>query len=350
MKTGFSIYLSSGMEQIESIIHQAKNAGATQAFTSLHIPEENYGDYKKNVLELFRLTNEAGIGLMIDVEGETPARLGLKRMEDLLDYGVTSIRLDYGFRLEDIVSLSKTFQIVWNASTISPFEIRKLEQYGADTGRFTACHNFYPKPYTGLSIERVHEMNSRLQMLGFNVAAFVPGDEILRGPLCEGLPTVEDHRFKKERIALNMLELYRANTNQVFIGDVNLSGNGWQEFKSISEGVIPLRTDLSEAYSDLYDRTWHERADSSPYVVRLEESRAYFAGKSIPASDTGECEPGAVCIGNDAYLRYKGEVEICRRKRASDSRVNVIGKVCNQDLEYIPFIENGMGIQFLRRQ
>ena len=55
------------------------------------------------------------------------------------------------------------------------------------------CHNFYPKQFTALSLESVREINRRLRCLGFDTMGFVPGNKELRGPLQEGLPTVEEH-------------------------------------------------------------------------------------------------------------------------------------------------------------
>ncbi|MBR5636940.1 MAG: DUF871 domain-containing protein [Pseudobutyrivibrio sp.] len=344
MKTGFSIYLSSGIEKNEEVIRKAKNAGASYGFTSLHIPEEDYEDYKKRVVQLLDLTNKAGIELMIDVDGDTPNRLGLKHMGDLLDYGVTSIRLDYGFSDKDVVALSKHFDIVWNASTTSPSDIKKWEALGADISRFTACHNYYPKPYTGLDVDRVKDINTNLRIAGYRVSAFIPGDKDFRGPLYQGLPTIEEHRSSCKKVALNMLELYRANTDIVMVGDVDLSDEGWQQFKWLSDGIIPLRVTLDNDYTELYGKIGHERPDSSSYIIRVEESRGWFAGKSIVPKNTVDCKVGSISIGNDSYLRYKGELEICRMPRIADEKVNVIGQVWEEDLEYIPFIESGMGV------
>ena len=348
MKTGFSIYLSSGIEKNEEVVHKAKKAGAAYGFTSLHIPEEEYEDYKKKVVQLLNLTNKAGIELMIDVDGDTPKRLGLRSMEDLIDYGVTSIRLDYGFSDADVVALSKHFNIVWNASTIMPSDIRKWESMGADISKFTACHNYYPKPYTGLDIERVGEVNSKLRIAGYRVSAFIPSDKDLRGPLYLGLPTIEDHRSRANRVALNMLELYNAETDIVMVGDVDLSEDGWSQFSQLSEGVIKLRARLAKNYEDLFGRVCHERPDSSGYVIRAEESRGWFAGKAIPEENTKACEIGTISIGNDNYLRYKGEIEISRRPRPCDDKVNVIGEIVKEDLEYLPYIVNGMGFMLVK--
>lgn len=344
MKTGISIYLSSGPEKNEEVIHKAHAAGVTYGFTSLHIPEEEYSDYKEKVIHLLKLCSCAGISLSVDVDNETPSRLGIAKMEDLLQYGVSSIRLDYGFTDSEVVELSKNFHIVWNASAVTLADIRKWEKLGADVSKFTACHNYYPKPYTGLSLSRVKEINAGLKAYGFETEAFVPGDKDFRGPLYEGLPTVEDHRNCKEDLCVNMLELYQAYSDIVLVGDVDLSEEGWSSLKSLSRDVIPLRADFYEEFDDIAQsirgRVSHERPDSSEYVIRSCESRSWFKDMTIQPQNTIECRSGSICISNDGYLRYKGEVEICRLKRPADNRVNVIGRIKDKDIRLIPYIKN----------
>src|SRR5699024_11291014 len=59
-----------------------------------------------------------------------------------------------------------------------------------------AWHNYYPRPETGLDKLEFINMNKWLKEKGITVMAFVPGEGDLRGPLFEGLPTLEDHRYK----------------------------------------------------------------------------------------------------------------------------------------------------------
>ena len=194
MQTGISLYFSEGIEQNERTIERARAAGVTLAFTSLHIPEETgvaYADAARHLLAC-------------DVSPVTLDKLGCSRIEDLLDLGITTVRLDFGFNARETVELSHSFRIVFNASTISTEDIRAWQAAGADFTRFAASHNFYPKRYTALSIDEVRRINQRLTNLGFTTMGFVPGDGKLRGPLFEGLPTVEEHRDQKERVALNM--------------------------------------------------------------------------------------------------------------------------------------------------
>ena len=175
MKTGISLYFSTCMEKNESLIETAVKHGVTYAFTSLHIPEETDVDFRQTILELLRCCRKGNLNLIADVGPETYEKLGVTNIEELKNLGITHIRLDYGFSPKEVVELSKSFHVVFNASTITETEIAQWKLYGADFSKFAACHNFYPKQFTGLSMNRVKEINWRLKALGFTTMAFVPG-------------------------------------------------------------------------------------------------------------------------------------------------------------------------------
>lgn len=220
MKTGISIYLSSPLQDIERTIERGAAAGARYAFTSLHIPEDGGAAYADKVRHVLSLLSARGIALIADVGPRTCDLLGLERIEDLRDLGLEYLRLDYGFSAQRVAELSGVFRIVVNASTVSSDEIASWREAGADVTRFAACHNFYPKPYTGLALEDIARVNLRLAALGFEIMAFVPGDANVRGPVFEGLPTVEAQRGRASKVALNMLELaHGADCDIVLVGD-----------------------------------------------------------------------------------------------------------------------------------
>ena len=165
MKTGISIYLSSPLQDIERTIEHGAAAGARYAFTSLHIPEDGGATYADKVRHVLSLLSARGIALIADVGPRTCDLLGLERMEDLRDLGLEYLRLDYGFSAQRVAELSGVFRIVVNASTVSSDEIASWREAGADVTRFAACHNFYPKPYTGLALEDIARTNLRLARL-----------------------------------------------------------------------------------------------------------------------------------------------------------------------------------------
>lgn len=186
--------------------------------------------------------------------------------------------------------------------------------------------------------------------------AFVPGNRKLRGPLLEGLPTVEAHRARKDEVLLNMLELfYDGGCDVVLIGDVDVEDRDWRAIGCISRNYVELRADIHPRYEFVRDIIHHDRLDSSQQVIRSQESR-YFNQEVLPEK-TGQKENGAddntvmitgrkagsVSISNQKYLRYMGELEIARVDLPEEERINIIGQVVQEDQKYLPYIRNGLG-------
>lgn len=343
MNIGISIYLGTNPDKNIEILKKAKEAKVTYVFTSLHIPEEEVDDYERKTKELLEKCKEYGIQLIADASPETIKTLSCNTIEELETWGITSLRLDFGYSTKEIAKLSKVFQIVLNASTITAKDILELKNANADLSRFIACHNYYPKEYTGLSTQRVREINERLKMEGFQTMAFVPGNMTMRGPLFAGLPTVEAHRNNKDDIALNMLELYfDTRSDMVMVGDVDITEEAWKNIEMLNQNMIEIKVVLDKKYDFISNMIHHDRIDSSDSIFRSVESRRMK--RSIEPDNLVERKRGSICISNNKYLRYEGEVEIARHDLPKDDRVNVIGHVDSVYLKYLPFIKNGMGI------
>ena len=331
--------------------------GVKYAFTSLHIPEETGVNYRLDMQRLLSQCKEGNLNLIVDVGPETFEKLGVKRMEELKEHGITHVRLDYGFTAEETVQISRNFYVVFNASTIREEELGEWKKYGADFTKFTACHNFYPKQFSALSIQRVKEINRRLKYLGFTTMAFVPGNLELRGPLFEGLPTVEEHRNRKDEVVLNMLELYyKGCCDVVMIGDMDIKEKEWSGMKCLSENYVELKAEILSTYEFVRNTIHHDRPDSSEYVIRSRESRQY-GQEIIPeetpfkfinqGTDTSERKAGSICISNKKYLRYMGELEIARVDLPMDERLNIIGQISKNDIKYLPYIQKGFGVKLV---
>ena len=346
MRTGISLYLSNGYERNARVVDKARRAGVRRAFTSLHIPEERGIDHQGEATRLVRLCREAGIELVADVSPRTLGLLGCSSIDDVAQLGLTYLRLDFGFDAQRVAELSHHFHVAFNASTISDDDIAAWRAAGVDLVRVAACHNYYPKRWSGISLRRVASVNARLQDLGIEVMGFVPGDVDLRGPLHEGLPTVEGHRGDTG-IALvrDMLELFDAQCDVALVGDSDASDAVWQRMGELNRGYVTLHAELDEAYSYLYGRLQHDRPDSSEFLIRSPESRGW--NMPIPAAGsrarTLSCETGTVLVSNEAYGRYAGEVEIARRPLELDGRDTLAGQVCAEDRLLLPFITCGRG-------
>ncbi len=347
MNVGISLYLGTGYDKNKEIIEKAKRAKVSYAFTSLHLPEEKVEDYKNEVNSLLRLCSDGGIKLIVDIGPRTIEKLGLNCIQELKTTPITHIRPDYGFSMKEISELSKDFYIVFNASTLSSEELQELKSLGTDFSKLLAGHNFYPKPLTGLSLERVREINLKLRYQGIKTQGFIAGDLIKRGPLFDGLPTVEEHRYEDGLLSILQLRSVGA-CDIVLVGDVDITPELWDKIGRLNEGYVELPAKISEEYSFVKDMIHHDRPDSSSFIIRSQESRGYASeGKPFKKEGAAKRDKGTITIGNEEYLRYSGELEIARIDLNPEEKVNVIGKVEEGYLKYLDYIDEGLGFKFV---
>ena len=158
--------------------------------------------------------------------------------------------------------------------------------------------------------------------------AFIPGDEWLRGPVFEGLPTLEAHRGMLPSAAFADLAI-RYGMDGIFVADPGLSRTEANRIRMFcQEGVLCLPVQLDEEYSHLYDRVLTCRIDSPKRLIRILESREYSCkGQTVTPQNCTTRFLGAVTIDNENYGRYTGEIQLIRAPLKADSRVNVIGAV-----------------------
>lgn len=349
INTGISFYFSDDIVKNEEVIKKAINYEVRYIFTSLHIPEETSINYPYHIQQILKHCKEGNLKLIVDVGPETLKKLGIKTIEELQDFGITHVRLDYGFSAKEIIRISHKLHVVLNASTITEDQLLEWSKCGADFSKFIACHNYYPKPYTGLSIQRVKEINQRLKSLGFTTMAFVPGNGVLRSPLFEGLPTVEEHRGRKNDVLLNMLELsYDGYCDVVLIGDPEVDEKSWNHMRNLSHNYVELKAFIVSPYEFIRNTIHHDRLDSSRYVIRSQESRTYKLD-DFPKSEytVMERKPGSIFISNHLFLRYSGELEIARISLPKEERVIIIGQIEKSHLKYLPYIQNGLGVKLV---
>ena len=258
---------------------------------------------------------------------------------------VYALRLDYGFNHAEMLALAKEMPIVLNASTIRVEEVEDLVREGKE---ILAMHNYYPRSETGLDEEYFLRITKSLQDAGIHVIAFIPGDVLKRGPIFEGLPTLEHHRHISPFAAFMELTL-KYHVDQVFVGDPGISTYEIQRIQSYCDtGVIDIPATLKHA-EHFYDKEVTCRIDSPSWIIRVEESRLLKkVDEHIVPNNTVTREVGAITMDNDAYLRYAGEVQIVRSPLPADNRVTIIGHVSPKDLSILKLVKGGMKIRFVR--
>ncbi|MFE4813045.1 MupG family TIM beta-alpha barrel fold protein [Peribacillus simplex] len=332
---GISFYLQDPHAETQ-IIHAA-NLGVKIAFTSLHIPEEK-GDLVKRMITLLKLSEVYGMEIHADVSLNTLDHLGISKFTDLWPLGIKGIRLDDGFDKETVISLSKVFSLSLNASTLNEEELLAVLGGGVETESLIAWHNFYPRPETGLEEGFFHEQNRMFKKYGIPLFAFIPGSGSKRGPLHEGLPTLEKHRLMNPYAA--GIELIQ-HVEGVYVGDQGTENNLLENLTAYKNlNILTVRMESRILQSGQYKL----RPDVSQEVFRLQNTRVTA---NVEPSNTVARSLGSITMDNDAYGRYRGEVQICKRDLGANHRVNVIGRVIEEDIPLLSLLKPGQTINLV---
>jgi uncharacterized protein len=351
---GISVYLNKDiMEKNAAWIEKAARYGLNCIFTSLHIPEDNPADYKELLQKLCSLAKKHHMELMADVSPRSLDYLGLdwEHYDELLEWGLSGIRADYGFTTRQIVELSHKMKIGINASTVTEEELVVWIDAGLKKQNVEAWHNFYPRPETGLDKESLIERNKMFRSFGITTMAFIPGDKDLRGPVFTGLPTLEKHRGQLPHLAAAEL-MISCFTDKILIGDHTATDEQLELLAFLGKKVIPLRIEAkSGQHSELLSKTLTNRMDPARDVIRAVESRSFASiGENVvPPANQQERLRGTITIDNEFYGRYAGELQIAVNNLPKDEKVNCIGKVIQEDLPLLAEIKAGQKFQFIVR-
>ncbi|MCY9141938.1 MupG family TIM beta-alpha barrel fold protein, partial [Peribacillus frigoritolerans] len=252
--------------------------------------------------------------------------------------GIKGIRLDDGFDKETVISLTKVFSLSLNASTLNEDELLAVLGGGVEPESLIAWHNFYPRPETGLEEEFFHEQNRMFKKYGIPIFAFIPGAGSKRGPLHEGLPTLEKHRLMNPYAA--GIELIQ-HVEGVYVGDQGTEDNLLENLTAYKNlKILTIRVESRLLQSGQYKL----RPDVSQDVFRLQNTRVTA---NVEPSNTAARSLGSITMDNDAYERYRGEVQICKRDLGANHRVNVIGRVIEDDIPLLSLLKPGQTIKLI---
>lgn len=344
---GFSVYLGGAFD--ESYIENMLNHGFKYVFTSLQIPEEDSDLYFERLKRLKLIVGDKA-EIIADASPHAFQNLNLsyKQPEVLKDLGIDYIRLDISLSIPDIISLLREVKIVCNASTDAINLMHKLKSQDVDMSRIMVAHNYYPRPETGLDKAYFIKQNTELKTSfpDTSIMAFVPGT-VLRGPVYQGLPTLEDHRYCHPLVAA--YECATLGVDDVCIGDTSMDSKMIEQFDHFfNKGIVLLRAQSETKHLEGYiGRIFHNRKDKARDVIRAEEGRQMFQTEILP-ENTIERKKGAITLDNKKYGRYMNELQIVNKDLKYHEAVNVIGHICQQDLPCIDLIDAGTAFQFVK--
>lgn len=335
---GYSLYLSTFAAQCPALRGQA-GTGAP-VFLSLHISEEFDDTFCARAEKTCHALADMGFRIIADVSVKTVKQFGCADLTELAEkLRLWALRIDYGFSRQEIEAMAEKMPIVLNASTTTAEDAAAIAAKGKPV---MAMHNFYPRPETGLDEDYLRETTESLRQAGLKVLAFIPGDTQKRGPVFEGLPTLEAHRKVLPSAAFADLVL-NYGMEEIFVGDPGLSEKETERIhRFCREGILSIPCQIHENWHHLYDQVFTCRIDSPKWLVRFQESRIYSCQGEI--TEPYNCVPrtaGSLTVDNLRYGRYSGEIMLIRCDLPADDRVNVIGQVPENALLLLRLIGRG---------
>lgn len=320
---GISIYLSTNIEMNSEYLLKAKEVNSSFVFTTINMPEEN-DELKKDISKVVDLCKKNKMKLIVDINANSK--------KYIKDYENVYYRIDDGLSNDEIIALAKNNYVVLNSTTLDEEDLKYFKLKGVDFSKLYSLHNYYPKVYTGVSLKFLKKRNEIYKKYGLKTMAFIPGD-LKRGPIFEGLPTVEEHRYMD--ILQASLELIANDTDVILLGDLNIKEENWKRLKYLLKGIVPLRINKNI----LKNRIFENRKDYSNYVVRNIKRDVIL--DTIVEIDKN-IEKGDILVTDEKGLRYKGDLEIALKNlnKLNDGR-RIVASVIDKDkglLDYLSII------------
>ncbi len=345
MAINFSVFLSNLEEVYDKLPDM--NGREAKVFTSFHVEEEIAHIKKEKLFEMTALLKKKGYKILADVSVKNYEYFG----DDFFKVAGQSghadfFRIDYGFSSEQILEISSYAPICINASGVRRAD---LELAKSSELNLMAMHNYYPRTETGLDIDYFEEQNALLRSFGIEPMVFISGDLKHRGPIYDGLPSVETYRYYKPYVAYLFLTL-KHGIKDVFVGDGIISDGQLALINDFdADGVITLPVEKLSDDFDFYDRVFTIREDSPAKLLRIAESRVFSRkGRDVaPKNNNLSREKGSITLDNIGYSRYTGELMIVAEDRPADERINLIAKIDDEYLPLLELVKRGSKIRFV---
>ena len=350
-KLGISIYPErSTFEKDKAYLDLAHKYGFKRVFTSLL----QIIDDKEKVLADFKqvvdYANQLGMEVMVDINPGLFEQLGIS-YDDLSffdEMGAYGVRLDIGFTGSEEAKMTRNpygIKIEINMSSGTSY-VDNIMSYSPNTENLLGSHNFYPHRYSGLGYDHFVFCSEKFRKYNLNTMAFVNSHEADFGPwpTQDGLCSLEDHRDLPLATQVKHLVL-TGLIDDISIGNAYASEAELAAMAEAFHADYPtLRVDVVDGITEdericLFDNLHSYRGDRSEYILRSTMTRIYYKDKEFPPHDTHDMVRGDVLIDNAGYGQYKGETQIALKEMKNDGRVNVVGKIAEEELFLLEFLK-----------
>ena len=325
-------------------LKRAQRYGYQKVFMSML--QIDIQDPKKSIRRLkesMAFANELGMLVMLDIHPMVFDYLKMK--EDDLSYfhdiGVKILRLDSGYngRTEAMMTHNPYgITIDVNMSNDTHY-FNLIQDYLPQYQNLSASFNFYPQRYTGLSLETFQSCLRHFKNAHIQTAAFITSQtaQVTPWAISDGLCTLEDHRDLPIDIQARHMKMLKC-VDDIIIGNAFASE---EELKIVQKVMstsvdylhVTFNEDASEQEKQMVCTIHDYRGDASEYMIRSSHHKQKYAKESILAHQhIRNIQRGDILVLNDNYGQYKAEIQIALKDRAGDPRINVVGRIKEDEM------------------
>ena len=357
---GVSVYPDhSDINQDKAYLKKASECGFTRIFMSMLEVTDGKEAVQKKFKELISYAKNLGFETILDVVPSIFDELEIS-YDDLTffsELGADGIRLDTGFDGNKEAML--TFNpfgvaIELNMSNDVAY-LDNILTYEANRPFLYGCHNFNPQAGTALPYDFFEKCSIRFKKEGIRTAAFISSQVGEIGPwdVNDGLPTLEMHR--QLPVTVQAKHLFATNLiDDVVIGNAYASNEELEALGQLNryqtELTIVFEEATSEIEKEIVTKNQHfRRGDITQQMIRSTEVRKKYKNEANPPHDNqAMLQPGDVVVGNDAFGKYKNELQVVLEPH-QDSRKNRVGRIIEEELVLLEFIKPWTKFRFIEK-
>ncbi|MBA4603860.1 DUF871 domain-containing protein [Thermoactinomyces mirandus] len=349
-RLGISIYPGCfPAKKDQAYLELVASYGFQRVFTCLLSLDHENPEQMGQLKSIISFANKLGLEVIVDVAPRVFSALKLSPTDLSLfhQWGVAGIRLDLGFTgMEEAMMTFNPYglKIELNMS-LGTKHVENILSYQPNKQQLTACHNFYPHRYTGLSYDHFAKTSSSFKELGLKTAAFVSSQAATIGPwpVMEGLCTLEMHRDLPVEIQAKHL-FATGWIDDVLIGNAYASEEELAKLSRLTPEVLAFRVELAKEISPLEKKIVLEephcyRGDVSDYMIRSTLSRVKYREESFALRHTRPIRRGDILIDNEHYGQYKGELQIALKPMENRGKTNVVGRILEEELFLLEYLK-----------
>ncbi len=351
-KLGISIYPDkSSLEDMKSYIEKASKYGFSRIFSCLLSVDKPKEVIKEEFVEVNTFAKELGFEVIVDVSPRVFDELGIT-YQDLSffeDIHADGIRLDAGYTgsEESLMTFNpQDLKIEINMSNDTHY-IDTIMDFHPNKYNLIGCHNFYPHPYAGLTLEHFISTSKNFTKHGLRTAAFISSNTpgaFGPWPVKEGLPTIEMHRKMpidiqlKHHIALDAVD-------DLIISNCYPSDEELEAISNVHLDLLNLSVDFVDNVPEtekkiVLDFLHFNRGDLSAYIIRSTQSRVKYKGHNFEVFNAPEIlRRGDIVIESSLYGHYAGELQIVKEDMVNSGKSNVVARIKEDEIFLIDYIK-----------